>query len=144
MKTINSLDEIINLSEQGSLYIRWSRGPAMDKRRGYSRDYISGGHHNGLSCQRVNPDYNRNLIAMMLVEYQFLRRKDSKIYGWLFFATENGRDSDNAPTVDANSIVPVGKLSESLVNKLSAYNDAYWLNRRSPSTNPEPKLSEYL
>lgn len=156
MKTINTFAEITELSEQGNLYVRWSRGPEADKAQGRSRDYTSGNWHSGLSCQRISPDNSRNLTAMMLVEYQFLRRKDADIYGWIFFAIENGRDSDNAPTVDANSIVPVARLSDDLIATLSAYNEAYWAHNNMPKAairemggqvawlNATPRLADYV
>ena len=76
----------------------------------------------------------------MLVEYGFLRRKDAKIYCWVFRASENGTDSDNAPTVDAATIEPVAKVSIEIVEKLSAYKDAYWDRNR----NNHPKLADYI
>lgn len=148
MKLINTFAEILQLAEQGKLYVRWSRGPAMDKKQGHSRDYVSGSTHSGLSCQSATPDYDymrtvaHARLAMMLVEYSFLQRKDSKIYGWLFRAEENGRDSDNAPTVDAATIVPVGKMSQELVSKLQAFNAAYWQDARGPKSGV--KLSDFV
>ena len=152
MKTITSFTEIMDLANQSPLYVRWSRGPAMDQNQGSSRDYVSGGRHNGLSCQQI-PANRPELAAQMLIEYGFLRRKDAKIYCWVFRATQNGTDSDNAPTVDTATIEPVGKLSNEIVEKLSAYKDAYWAHRnRKPKTwaegqehlNNYPKLADYI
>lgn len=110
MKTLKSFAEIVKMAESSEVYVRWSRGPAMDKRRGYSLDYTNYRAHNGLSAQRVNPtDYSASTVAMMLVEYIFLKGKDARIFGWLCTAESNGTDSDGAPTIDAESIVPVGR-----------------------------------
>lgn len=134
MRTITKLEQIINLSKQAEaagkkMYIRWSRGPVMDKRQGASMDYTSYQRHNGLSAQAARHD-NPKLMAQMLVEYQFLRRKDSKIYCWIFTAQQNGVDSDNAPTVDAESIEPVGKISADLIAKCDVYKQAYQAHRK--------------
>lgn len=153
MRKIGTFDEILKLAETGNLYVRWSRGPKLDKRQKCSRDYVSGGTHAGLSCQKIKPDNPHTITAMMLVEYRFLRRKDSGIHGWLFYGTENGTDSDGAPTVDADSIKPVAQLSNELVEKLCAFNTSYWDHHNNrPRTfaeqaewlNSYPKLEDYL
>jgi len=152
MKTINDFSELIKLAEQNNVYVRWSRGPEMDKAQGKSKDKISGQFHNGLSCQKVHAD-RPELAAQMVVEYQFLRRKDSKIYGWVFTGAENGTDSDNAPTVNADSIKPIARIGEKLIERLDAYKTAWWAHRNyKPKTwaegqdhvNNYPKLSDYI
>lgn len=125
MKTLNSLSEIIKATQNKTAYIRWSRGPQMDRKQGRSLDQVSGTRHNGLSAQNVHAE-DPELLAKMLQEYSFLRGKDSKIYCWIFTAERNGTDSDGAPTVDANTISEIGKVSDSLIEKCSAYNMAYW------------------
>jgi len=124
MKTITSLQQIINAAKSQTLYIRWSRGPQMDRKMGKSLDQVSGQRHNGLSAQNVHAD-DPELLARMLQEYSFLRRKDSKIYCWIFSAQRNGTDSDGAPTVDADTIVEVGKVSYELIAKCGKFADAY-------------------
>jgi len=154
VEEISSFDQIIALAKERNLYVRWSRGPELDKRQRYSRDHASGNLHRGLSCQRIDPrEQSRKLIALMLVEYRYLRTKDSRIRGWVFTGTSVGRDSDNAPLVDAESIKTIGWLSEDLVEALCAYSGDYWDWRRDgPRSwsdvddyyNREPKLEEYL
>jgi hypothetical protein len=132
MKTLKTLDQIIKLAQTHSgetLFVRWSRGPALDQKRGYSIDHSSGSRHNGLSADYVRAD-DPELLARMLTQYQTTRMKDSKIYCWIFAGIENGRDSDNAPTVAAETIVPLGKVDETLIRKCSAYNQVYWEHRR--------------
>lgn len=140
MKTIKTLQQIIEMSQDASangetMFIRWSRGPAMDKQQGASLDYNSYQRHNGLSAQPVRHD-DPALLAQMLPEYKFLRRKDEKIYCWIFTAHQNGVDSDNAPTVDAESINPMGKVSEDLIKKCSDYAWEYRNYRQNYAYNP--------
>lgn len=123
MITVNDLQTIIEMGRQQTLYIRWSRGPELDKKQGYSLDYTNHSRHNGLSAQNVRAD-QPELLAQMLVEYGFLRRKDAKIYCWIFAGVRNGTDSDNAPTIDTESIVPVGKISHELIEKCEAFSEA--------------------
>ena len=123
MKTINKISEIIKLAQNQTIYIRWSRGPEMDKKQGRSYDQVAHQYHNGLSAQNVHAD-NPSLLAQMLPEYMFLRRKDSKIFCWIFSGMRNGTDSDDAPTIDASTIVPLGKISETLIEMCYAYSQA--------------------
>jgi len=140
MNEINSLTQIIEAGKRQTLFIRWSRGPELDKRQGRSLDYSNHTSHNGLSAQPVRAD-NPKLLAQMLVEYAYLCRKDHKIYCWIFSAERNGTDSDNAPTVESQTIVPLGKVSAELIKKCEAYaqaeNDhrkAYAYNAWRPET----------
>ena len=51
--TVESLKKLIS-SEDGNMFIRWSRGFAMDSKQGSSRDYQNGSTHNGLSASQIN------------------------------------------------------------------------------------------
>lgn len=117
------------------MYIRWSRGPVMDKKQGTSMDYTNYSRHNGLSAQPVRHN-DPQLLAQMLPEYKFLRRKDEKIYCWIFIGQQNGTDSDNAPTIAAESIVPIGKVSEELIKKCSDFSWAYRNYQQNRYYNP--------
>lgn len=130
MKTIHSIDQIIKAAQDRKLYIRWSRGPALDRRQGQSFDQVSGSYHSGLSAQAVRTD-RLDMLAMMLQEYSFLRRKDARIYCWIFAGEQNGVDSDNAPTIDATTIEPIGRVADELIEKCAAYNTAYWAWQRT-------------
>lgn len=133
-RTLNTLTEINEIARgRNDVYVRWSRGPALDKSQGRSLDYTNHTAHAGLSCQRVYGDDHDlgHLLPGMLIEYSYLQRKDPKIYGWVFAARRNGTDSDNAPTVDAKSIVPIGRLSDALVKALREYNRQYWASMRA-------------
>ena len=129
MKTITKLSKIIELGKEAEdegkkLYIRWSRGPELDKRQGASMDYTNYSRHNGLSAQPVRHD-DPELLARMIPEYRFLRRKDAKIYCWIFAGEQNGVDTDNAPTIDSQTVQPIGRLSEELIEKCSDFDQAY-------------------
>lgn len=150
METIGSFQKIIGLSKKAeengeTMYVRWSRGPKLDKEMGSSMDYTSYQRHQGLSAQPVRHD-DPELAAQMIHEYKFLRRKDDKIFAWIFTGRQNGVDSDGAPTIDANSIKPVGKISETLLKKLDDYTWAYRDYRRDfsygvlYSKNPTPSV----
>lgn len=125
MKNLNTLRQIIDSAKGQTLYIRWSRGPELDRKMGRSLDQVSGRRHNGLSAQNVHAD-DPELLARMLQEYMFLRRKDSRIYCWILAGERNGTDSDGAPTIDAETVKPIGKVSDKLIDRCSAYSDAYW------------------
>jgi hypothetical protein len=140
MKTLRTLSEIGDLARNRTdVYVRWSRGPELDIKQGASRDYADGYMvHGGLSCQRVYADDWK--MPLMLIEYRFLRRKDSQIYGWIFSGERNGTDSDGAPTVDASTITPIGRISEQLVDALDEYNTAYWAWDRKGFKGDRPEL----
>jgi len=123
MKTINKISEIIELAQNQIVFVRWSRGYEMDKKQGRSLDQVTHRYHNGLSAQNIHGD-DPKLLAQTLPEYRFLRRKDSKIYCWLLTGTRNGTDSDGCPTIDSETITPLGRVSESLINKCSAFGQA--------------------
>ena len=124
MKTLTTLKQIIDAAQDKTLYIRWSRGPALDRKQGRSIAYGTQAEA-GLSAQRVRTD-DPGLLARMLQEYQFCRCKDARIYCWILAGERNGTGQDGEPTIDANSIEPIGHVSDELIEKCSAYNMAYW------------------
>ena len=121
---INKLSQISKLAQDKNLFIRWSRGLKLDKKQGHSIDHSNGQAHAGLSAQNVRVD-DMQLLARMLQEYQFLCRKDSKISCWIFAGVRNGTDTDGAPTIDADTITEIGKVSDELIAKCSSFADAY-------------------
>jgi hypothetical protein len=128
MTSFANLTQIIDAAKSQPLFIRWSRGPELDAKMTGSLDQASGTRHNGLSTQAVRAD-NPELLARMLPEYAFLRRKDSKIYGWILSGKQNGIDSDGAPTIDPHTIKPIGRISDQLLKKCQAYSEAYQNHR---------------
>ena len=144
LKVIKTFNDLMNIAKDKELYIRWSRGPELDKLQKYSLDQVSGIRHSGLSSQRVYGD-DPSKAAMMVQEYSMLRRKDPKIYGYVFTAERVGTDSDGAPTIDADTINPIGRMSNELINSCTAYTMAYWRwARKGYRIDDTPNLQEYL
>lgn len=124
MKIITSFREILNFGQHGeNFYIRWSRGPELDKQQKNSFDQVSKTYHVGLSAQNLRTD-DPKLMARMIPEYRYLRRADEKRYPWIFNGTRTGTDSDGAPLIDSDSIVPIGKISDGLLEKMIRFSDA--------------------
>jgi len=120
MKRINSikaLKEIIG-SKGKTLYVRWSRGFAMDSKQGESRDYLNGGTHSGLSAVEINPEWAEDdkWMARRITEYRFLKMKDSLIGCHIYSGREIGKDSDGYESIDG--IEHIATLSTALIEKL--------------------------
>lgn len=100
VQTIDALRQILD-QYPDRVFVRWSRGPAMDRRRGVSRDYLNGGVHAGLSAVRVERDWleRPQYLARRLREYGFLRIKDGQIRPWLMVGELVGRDSDGYDSI---------------------------------------------
>jgi hypothetical protein len=96
----------------GDLYVRWSRGPAVDLadgdgRRASSQDGLTGVPLPGLSANslRVEPWWgDRSLrlwLARRLYDYRHLRDlRGPAVRPWVLKATECGRGPDNEPLVE--------------------------------------------
>lgn len=121
MKTITTMKGLKAIVAAGDgLYVRWSRGPALDRKQATSRDYVYGGEHAGLSAVPVNIDWACDEVWMSrrVTEYLFLRLKDSRINCWIYSGKTIGKDSDNYDSI--TDIEPVGRLSNALVQTLYA------------------------
>ena len=112
--TIEALKKII-ASEQGNMFIRWSRGFAMDSKQGISFDYANGLSHNGLSASQVNKYWADDAMWMAerVTEYFFLRMKDSKIGCHIYAGTKVGEDSDGYESI--TDIAHIATISNDLV-----------------------------
>ncbi|HVJ68863.1 MAG TPA: DUF6098 family protein [Caulifigura sp.] len=110
-KTIKTPEEIqaLLVANPGRVFVRWSRGPAMDRKQGQSRDYQSGGSHSGLSAVQIDEDWfgytrehqpNEWYLRRRLREYGFLRMKDSKIRCWIMVGQIVGKDSDGYESIE--------------------------------------------
>ena len=115
--SIESLKKII-ASEDGNMFIRWSRGFAMDSKQGSSRDYQNGSTHNGLSASQINKYWADDEVwmAKRVTEYFFLRMKDSKIGCHIYTGNVVGLDSDGYESI--TNITHVATLSGDLVLEL--------------------------
>jgi len=122
---ITSLAQIIALALVQPVYVRWSSGLRYDRRIRISTDQVTGHQHNGLSAQQIHPG-DPQLAAQMIQEYLYLQRKRAGIHAWICTATHNGTDSDGAPTLDVDTIVSLGDISDDLVQRCTVYTMAYW------------------
>jgi len=117
-KTIKTIEELRELlaSNPDSLFVRWSRGPAMDRRLGASRDQISGRVHAGLSAVKIEERWFEDpaWLARRLREYRFLRIKDAKINPWIMVGRVVGTDSDGYESIEITG--ECYRLSEDLLN----------------------------
>jgi len=117
LNTIGALKKFINENNE-SLFVRWSRGPAMDKKQGNSRDYLNGAVHNGLSSVEIKKEWTTDdeWLARRINEYVFLRMKDNLIGCWIYKGEKVGEDSDGYDLID--NVEPVAKITNKLVNIL--------------------------
>jgi hypothetical protein len=115
MPTIDDLDELASLLERTGrdedLYVRWSRGPAVDLTAGHqpgqsSRDALTGIALPGLSANplRVEPWWGdrsiRLWVARRLYDYSHLRHlRGPGIRPWVLTGAQRGRGPDNEPLV---------------------------------------------
>jgi len=151
MREINDLREIIEMSADEPVYVRWSLGPDLDADMGgRSFDYANGAEHCGLSANRITGDMTIKLAARVLKEYRFLRIKNDKIYCWICRANLVGRDSDNAYSIEPTEIL--GRVSDDLIEQIARwhrdYDDEYRAMQRRPLADRDyktlPRLEDYL
>ena len=78
-RRINSWAALVAVvAEHVPVYVRWSRSPALDRRRGYSLNHASKTRERGLSVQTIDPwvvEPTRcdrdSRVAALLLDYQF-------------------------------------------------------------------------
>lgn len=131
MQTIKTLDEVRQLIEQypGRVYVRWSRYPMRDIRRGYSIDWAAGRPERGLSCVQVtgrastvytDPDHqaraDHERLVKQLTAYAAFAVWQPGCVCWLLTGDCVGTDSDGCPVVV--NAQPLGRLSAKLVKQL--------------------------
>jgi Family of unknown function (DUF6098) len=113
--TLNDLDDIAELLEKtpddDELYVRWSRGPAVDlgqddKGAGSSRDALTGVPLPGLSANPLAVEAwwaDRPLrlwVARRLYDYRHLRDlRGPGVRPWVLVGEQCGRGPDNEPLV---------------------------------------------
>lgn len=100
-------------------FVRWSRGPTLDKKRGGSRDYLAGSEHGAFSAVPVNPEWATDPAWMTrrVGEYGFLRMKDPDISPYLYSGKKVGTDSDGYDLI--SNIDGVAKISPSLLDDMA-------------------------
>jgi Family of unknown function (DUF6098) len=115
LPTIGTLAELARLVERdphrGSLYVRWSHGPAEDlagpgRGRQTSRDALTGVVLPGLSANplHVEPWWGdrsvRLWVARRLYDYRHLRdQRGPGVRPWVLIGRQIGRGPDNEPLV---------------------------------------------
>lgn len=103
MKILRTIEAVrkVAVHAEGAAFIRWSRGPAKDRKQGMSRDYASGGRHIGLSASQIDcADWSDAKLARRVREYRFLRMKDSAINCYLYIGRRLGADSDGYESIE--------------------------------------------
>lgn len=121
MKTIKNEKQLSDvIAESDGKYIRWSRGPTLDKKAGSSRDYLSGGKHEGFSAVPINPDWatDPEWMARRIGEYGFLRMKDEKISPYIYSGKKVGTDSDGYDLI--NEIEGLYRIDPSLIDRMKS------------------------
>jgi hypothetical protein len=118
--TIRSLDDLASLLEQDDvLYIRWSRGPAVDAGT-TSRDELTGIELPGLCANPLQMEAWwgdrswRMWVARRLYDYRHLQEQRGEgVRPWVLKGREVGRGPDNEPIVD--EVEPVAWVADEVV-----------------------------
>jgi hypothetical protein len=121
MRTIEDLDGLVALVERADpgeeLYVRWSKGPEVDRSGQSSRDALTGVMLPGLSANPlgVQPWWAdrsvRLWVARRLYDYRHLRDlHGSDVQPWVLVGEERGRGPDNEPLVVCRR--PIAWISE--------------------------------
>lgn len=130
VKTIKAVGQLKSLLSTPGMYVRWSRGPAMDAKQGVSRDYANGGCHNGLSAVPAEDWHSQRgegYMAVRVTEYRFLKMKDERISCYLYAAVRVGTDSDGYAAISTPT--EAYKISPALLAELVAMAKAHNANR---------------
>jgi hypothetical protein len=115
LRTVDDLDELVRLvQELPDLFVRYSKGPSHDARRGYSRDYESGVDMPGLSVTTIAPEpwWTRpaeDWVARRLCKYEELGDEQDR-FPWLLTGQVVGYGPDHEPLiVDVRPVARVGR-----------------------------------
>ena len=131
MSTIRDLSELTELVEKSGadLYVRWSRGPAVDLAKEGSRDELTHVRMPGLSANplAIEPwwaDRSPSLwVARRLYDYCHLREaRGSDVRPWVLTGHVVGRGPDNEPLVRCRE--PIAWIAESVLRKAQDLVDA--------------------
>lgn len=112
MKTVRGMDELVALVEglrvEGKrAFVRWSKSPVADCRRGASTNWQTGRDEAGLSCNPLTPESwwlangrtAAGWVEMQVRDYSYMRFQNPGARAWVLTGTEVGRGSDNEPLV---------------------------------------------
>lgn len=133
MQTVQTLDELVRLVEREhaagrAVYVRYSRGPALDGKRGVSLNHQTGQREAGLSVNGltehsdlwgVNGHTATEYVATAIYEYVYLLMQGGRgTYPWLLTGTEVARGSDNEPLVQ--DWQPVARVAPAVLDEARA------------------------
>ncbi|WP_369204455.1 DUF6098 family protein [Streptomyces sp. PU-14G] len=121
MPVFSSLDALSDLvTQRGQLFVRWSRGPAVDLQRGSSMDDLTGAAMPGLSASPLDVEEwwagrpVRVWVARRLYDYSHLPRvRDARTRPWVLTGEELGRGPDNEPLV--RHVCPLGWIAGQVI-----------------------------
>jgi hypothetical protein len=122
---IETLDELVDLvrSRRG-LYVRWSRGPAVDADR-TSRDELTGAELPGLCANPLDiedwwpPRPPALWVARRVYDYWHLRDERDDVRPWVLTGELVGRGPDNEPLVgDAQPVAWLGERATAEARRL--------------------------
>jgi hypothetical protein len=107
LPVVRTLAELGDLTERHErLYVRWSRGPAVDLARASSTDELTGVSLPGLSANPLDVEdwwQGRSVqlwVARRLYDYSHLpHEKGPGVRPWVLQGHERGRGPDNEPLV---------------------------------------------
>ncbi|MBO8193077.1 hypothetical protein ITI46_15585 [Streptomyces oryzae] len=126
MPVFTSLEALTGLvTERRRLYVRWSRGPAVDLQRVSSMDDLTGAAMPGLSASPLDVEAwwadrpARVWVARRLYDYSHLPRvKDPRTRPWVLTGQERGRGPDNEPLV--RCVQPLGWIADRVIAEADA------------------------
>jgi hypothetical protein len=114
LRIVDDFDELVRLvKEVPDLYVRYSKGPAHDGRRGTSRDYEAGVDMPGLSVTTIAPEAwwprdPADWVARRLCKYDELHEEDR--FPWLLTGRIVGYGPDHEPLVV--EVEPVARVGD--------------------------------
>ncbi|SDR13654.1 hypothetical protein SAMN04489765_3395 [Tsukamurella pulmonis] len=116
---IRSLAELVRTVRTGpTLYVRYSEGPAADRRHGPSRDYEAEYVLPGLSVATLTPELwwrlpARTWIVRRVCTYRELDVADR--FAWVLTGRRVARGPDHEPLV--REVLPVGRLTDDVLDE---------------------------
>src|SRR3990167_4272724 len=108
--TLAELEQTVSALSEGDrqVFVRYSKSPVADCRRGVSHNYAVGRDEGGLSCESlacpawwpVNGRTRRGHLAMQVRSYAYLLGQGlGGTRAWVLTGREVGRGGDNEPLV---------------------------------------------
>ncbi|NKQ26439.1 DUF6098 family protein [Streptomyces galbus] len=126
LPVVHSLEELTRLMQRRrGLYVRWSRGPAIDLGRSSSIDELTGVRMPGLSASPLDVEEwwgDRSPVlwaARRLYDYAHLpHEKGPGVRPWILAGRERGRGPDNEPLVA--EVEPLCWIDDAVIDEARA------------------------